>query len=441
MRAHLALAIYVSLTTGAFAESPVSKGGNSSDSPAAAWTALYEAGMTAAQQGSYEEALALFQRTWDASTTAEEQGASATDIGQVYRKIGHAREAREWTRRGRDAYRADKHLAYRSAAATAILAELYRDTGDYPEAERLLREMLREMLLSKDCDANSEALLRNHLADLLREQGRSAEARPLFEESLEQSTAAAVFWKQRVAALIGLADIDREQGDWEAAVDRWNEALRICRREQDHAAESVVLRGLGTTWLKAGDASRAAPLLRRALWITENDSDMPSEDVAGAHAGLGELYRSENKLALAENEWSLALQMDRKVLGDTHPQVAVLMQMLSEVYSARGEFSLAREYATQASDAMRSSFGDNSMPVAAALTNRATVEERAGAPAAAAQDYERAVAIARDHPEYRAFRGVLLQRYAELLKTMHRGREAKALLTQPEPEVSLFRDK
>jgi tetratricopeptide (TPR) repeat protein len=402
---------------------------------------LYEAGMTATQRGAYDEALTLFRRAWDVSTTAEEQGASATDIGQVYWRQGRVPEAREWTRRGRDVFRADKHLTSRLAAATAILADVYRDTGDYPEAERLLREMLREILLSPDCDANSQALLRNHLADLLREQGRSTEARPLFEESLKQSTAPAVFWKQRVAALIGLADIDREQGDWQAGVDRWNEALEICRREKDHAAESIVLRGLGTTWLRAGDPSRAEPLLRRALWIAENNSDMPSEDVASAHAGLGELYRSENKLALAENEWALALQMDRKVLGDTHPQVAVLMQMLSEVYSARREFSLAREYATQASDALRSSFGDNSMPVAAALTNRATVEERAGTPEAAAEDYERALAIARDHPEYRAFRGVLLQRYAELLKTMHRGREAKALLTRHEPEVSLFRDK
>jgi tetratricopeptide (TPR) repeat protein len=433
MRARLALAIYVSLTTGVFAESPVSKVG--SGNTASAWTALYSAGLAAAQRGAWAEALALFQQTWDASTTAEERGASATDIGQTYRRLDRTQAAKEWIRRGREAFHADPSLTSRVAAATAILADLYRDTGDYREAERLLREML----LSPDCDANSQALLRNHLADLLREQGRSAEARPLFEESLRQSMTPGVFWKQRVAALIGLADIDRDQGEWEASIERWNAALEICRREQDPAAESVVLRGLGTTWLKAGDPSRAAPTLRRALWITENDSEMQPEDVASAHEGMGELYRSENKLALAENEWSLALQLDRKALGDAHPQVAVLMQMLSDVYSARGQFSLAREYATQASDSMRVLFGDDSMPVAAALTNRATVDERSGDPEAAARDYERAFAIVRGHPEYRAFRGVLLRRYAAFLKTMHRGREAKALLAGRESEVSLFR--
>ena len=143
---------------------------------------------------------------------------------------------------------------------------------------------------------------------------------------------------------------------------------------------------------------------------------------------MAELYRSENKLALAEGEWSRALQIDRTVLGEAHPQVAILMEMLSDVYSARGEFGLAREYATRASEAMSGSFGENSMPVAAALTNRAFVEERAGDLDAAAKDYERAIGIARAHPEHRSLQTAMIQRYAGLLKTMHRSREAKALL-------------
>jgi tetratricopeptide (TPR) repeat protein len=162
----------------------------------------------------------------------------------------------------------------------------------------------------------------------------------------------------------------------------------------------------------------------------ENAPDMPPEQLASAHSGLGELYRSENKLALAEGEWSRALQIDRTALGDSHPQVAVLMELLADVYSARGEFPLAREYAGRAADTMRSSFGENSMPVAAALMNRAAVEKNASALDAAAKDYERAVDIARAHPEYRSFHAVLIQRYAQLLKAMHRSQEARALAVE-----------
>ena len=164
---------------------------------------------------------------------------------------------------------------------------------------------------------------------------------------------------------------------------------------------------------------------------------MPPEQVASAHAGLAELYRSEHKLALAEGEWARALRIDRTLLGDAHPQVAILMEMLADVYSARGEFGLAREYATQASHAMSSSFGENSMPVAAALTNRAVVEERAGDRDAAAKDYERAIDIARVHPEHRSFQVLVIHRYSALLKAMHRSREAKALLAQSDIEAAV----
>ncbi len=417
MRTPVALAIYVSVVmgltaTGSFAEGPVLL--------VEKWITVYEAGLAAGQRHDYEESLGLFERSWETARTTEQRGAAASGLGVIYRRLDRPTEAQVWLERAREAFSADSRLGSRLAVATSDLADVHRAAGDYPGAERLLREALN----SASCDAESKALLRNKLADLLREQGRATEAQPLFLESIGLN---AVSWKQRVSALIGLADIDREKGDWEDSINRWNEALDICRRERDAAAEAVALRGLGITWLNAEQPARAEPLLRRSLWIMDNNPDMPPEQVASAHAGLAELYRSENKLALAEGEWAQALRIDRTLLGDVHPQVAILMEMLADVYSTRGEFGLAREYSTQASHAMSGSFGENSMPVAAALTNRAVVEERAGDRAAAAKDYERAIDIARFHPEHRSFQVLVIHRYSELLKAMHRSREAKAL--------------
>jgi tetratricopeptide (TPR) repeat protein len=307
------------------------------------------------------------------------------------------------------------------AAVVSHQAEVFRTMGDYASAERLLREGAG----NPSFDPEVKGLLRNNLADLLREEGRSTEARALFEESFGGSVDA---WKLRVGALIGLADIDRQRGNWEASIDQWNEAIDICRREHDEQSEAIALQGLGVTWLHSGTAARAEPLLRRSLRMMEDNPAMPSEEIAAAHSGLAELYRSENKLALAEGEWSRAIQIDRGVLGDGHPQVAVLMAKLADVYSVRGEFGLAREYAARVSRTMRGSFGDDSMPAATAITNQAAVEQRAGDFAAAARDYECAIRIARGHPEYRALQSVMIQRYAGLLKVMHHPREAKALL-------------
>jgi tetratricopeptide (TPR) repeat protein len=306
-------------------------------------------------------------------------------------------------------------------AAIFDRADAYRTTGDYAGAERLLREGAG----TPSFDPELKGLLRNNLADLLREEGRSTEARALFEESARAISGS---WRQRIGALIGLADIDRQQGNWEASVDQWNEVLEICRREHDGQSEAIALHGLGITWLQSGVVARAEPLLRRSLRMMEDNAATLPEEVATAHSGLAELYRSENKLALAEDEWSRALQIDRAVLGETHPQVAVVMAKLADVYSARAQFRIAREYAARALETMRGTFGEDSMPAATALTNLAAVEERAGDFDAAARDYDSAIRIARGHPEYRAIEAVMIRRYAVLLKAMHRPRDAKALL-------------
>jgi tetratricopeptide (TPR) repeat protein len=432
MRTPIALALYVSLILVSLPVSSSAEGLLSAPESNPEWSVLYEKGLAASEQHNYEEAAAYFRQSWETAGTAEERGASAMDLGQLYRHLSRVNEAKQWLVRASKAWSEDSHQGLKFAMTTADLADLDRATGDYSSAEQLLRESL----VSPACDPAARASIRNNLADLLREEGRSEEALPLFRESINTGGATS---RQREGALIGLADIDRQNGNWDSSVARWNEVLEICRREHDEETEAIALRGLATTWLRAGTLSRAEPLFRRALQMMENNSETPPEQLAGALSGLGELYRSENKLSLAENEWSRALQLDRSALGEAHPQVAWLMEMLSDVYSARGEFSLARDYATRASEMMRGSFGETSMPVATALINRAMVEQRSNDMDSAAKDYERAIDIARAHPENRALETVMIQRYAGFLKTMHREREAKQLLAQTDVGARSFR--
>ncbi len=142
---------------------------------------------------------------------------------------------------------------------------------------------------------------------------------------------------------------------------------------------------------------------------------------------MGGLYRAENKLTLAEDAFLRALQLDRVVLGEAHPQVAWLMEMLSDLYSTMGERDLALDYASKAVNVMQALFGDASLPAAASLANRATVEQREKELEAALKDFDRALGIARSYPGNEVFKQTLTERYAALLKSMHRDREAKGL--------------
>jgi tetratricopeptide (TPR) repeat protein len=413
MRTLIALAIYVSLAAPSFAEGPVVD-----------FRTLYDAGLKASEQHDSEQALDFFQRSWEGAITSEERGSVAANLGHTFRVLGRFKEAREWLERAGALFGTDPRLTGRLVLIDVSLADLIRTTGDYAAAERLLRETLSSPPCSTGCDVESKALLRNNLGDLLREEGHEDEARSLFKVSVDTAGERS---RQRAGALIGLADIDKQAGDWKASIQRWNDALEICRENNDELTEAIALRGLGSTWLKAGNTARAEPMLRRVLRLVENNPAMPPEQIASAHASLAELYRSENKLALAEDEWAQALQIDRKILGEVHPQIALLLEMLSDVYAARGELGLAREYAERASGIMSGAFGDSSMATAVALTNQASIEQRARDSASAAKDYERAIGIARSHPEYRSLRALMLERYSGLLKTMHRPQEAKAL--------------
>jgi tetratricopeptide (TPR) repeat protein len=415
MRILIALVAGVSLTTIAFA------GGEQEETN---WAAVHNAGIEADQRQNHLQAIELFKQSWSRARTAEERGASANDLGQAYRELRQSKEAKEWLERACDIWRKEPDAGHYLAVSASSLGDLYRDAGDYAHAEALMREALA----TKTHDLGTADMIRNALGDLLREQGRFSEAELLLSETLHRE---GIGWRERVNALTGLADIDRQTRDWKASGEKWNEALTIARARNDRTTEAIATRGLASMWVSAGNLARAEPLFRRALSILDGNPEARPDQTASLLSGLADVYRAQNKLALAEDAWSRALKLDRAAFGDLHPQVAFLSEMLADVYSARGERELAHDYATRAVETMKCLFGENTLPTAVALANRATVEQRGSELDAAAGDLEHALLIARE--ERREERGnaliekVMTERYAGLLKSMHRNREARAL--------------
>ncbi len=423
MRLFIALVAGVSLTVTAFAK------GEEND-----WTAVHTAGLEADLHQNHRGAIELFKQSWSLSRTTIEQGSSANDLGQAYRQLGQPKEATQWLERACAIWRTEPEAHRFLAISAASLGDVYRDAGDYARAETLLREALaamRDAHLVKDSDLAAEDMIRNALGDLVREQGRFNEAAALLSETLRRP---GITWQERANALTGLADIARQTGDWKASEEEWNEVLAIAHTRNDRTAEAIASRGLASMWFSAGNLARAEPLFRRALSLLESDPAAAPEKTASVLSGLADLYRAQNKLALAEDAWSQALKIDRAAFGDLHPQVAFLTEMLADVYSARGERELALDYANRAVEGMRVLFGENTLPTAVALANRAIVEQRGSEFDAASGDFEHALSIVRE--ERNAARGnallekALTERYAGLLKSLHRNREAKALSLQ-----------
>lgn len=268
------------------------------------------------------------------------------------------------------------------------MSQKLRMEGDYAQAEKILRAALE----NGDAASATRAVLLNTLGDLLREQDRCAEARPLFEQVLKMENLA---WRPRFSALVGLAEIHRQSHEWTGSMAEWTEARGMAESHDNSLLATVAIRGEGETWLDRGDTARAEPLLKKAVYLLENDSQAPRFRLAVALGSLATLYRLENKLAMAEELWGRELKIDRELMGNYHPQTALVMGHLAEAWAADGDYERARDYSHQVLDIMESHFQHISTAVASALINDGLIEQHARNYAAAADRYSQALGIVR----------------------------------------------
>jgi tetratricopeptide (TPR) repeat protein len=295
--------------------------------------------------------------------------------------------------------------------------------GDYSGGEIAFREALAIPATSEGITTN----LRNGLGDLLREEGKEGEARTLFNRVLSSPD---ITWQQQLTSIMGLAAMDGHAISPEAGAEQWMKVLAIAREHADKVSEGSALRGLAYMWFETGAPAKAEPLLRRSLQLLENNADAPAWEVASTLATTGQVYRAMDKLALAENVWTRALNLYRTIFGENHPQTAYIMERLAEVYALRKNFVMARQYSLRALEAMRVSCGDDSLAVAAALASQGNVEEYANSLPAALEDYSAALQIAREHPDNPKTEAGIMLHYAALLKATHRDREAKGVIAE-----------
>lgn len=296
----------------------------------------------------------------------------------------------------------------------------YLADGEYEKAEISLRALLKD----DQGDARRVIAVKLTLADLLREVGHASEARELFSKVLAGGDLGP---KERMATLSGLADIDCHDGRMDESLTKWNETLALARGEKDSVNEGNALRGLAVCWLNTGEPSRAEPLLRRSLKMVGNDPAAHPWDRASALTAMAQCYRDEGKFALAEDAFTRALAIDRAALGQSHPQVAFVMEQLAIIYASTKRLDQARSYAADAAKIMRDACGEDSLAMASSLAIEAEVEVRANNAMAAASKYALALSIVRKHPASRSFALRIMRAYSGALRTIHRSQEANAL--------------
>jgi predicted ATPase/DNA-binding XRE family transcriptional regulator len=228
--------------------------------------AYYGAGVLAAEQGDYAQAMAQ----------AEQCARLAEQLGE------QQLQARAFNLRGNVAkYQGD----FKKAAAQY-------------EAGLALFRALQEQV--------SVAFMLNNLANLAQERGDYARARQLHEESLalKQSQGDQ---RGRAVALVNLGDIARDEGQLAEARRRAEEALALFEQLGDQKGMAMALNNLGEATLLQGDYERASEYIQKSLQRAEHMADQWTMAVALHNAGLLAWARGDAKEAehLYHQSWQM----------------------------------------------------------------------------------------------------------------------------------------
>jgi len=207
----------------------------------------------------------------------------------------------------------------------------------YPLAGVAYLPHLRQVMADLNTAGDQEMLLAHlmhNLANLWRDQGDYAEARPLLERALGiQERALGPDHPDVAVSLNNLAGVLRAQGDYAGARPLFERALGIYEwvLGADHPDVARSLNNLAVLLRAQGDYAGARLRLERALGIYERALGPDHPDVATSLNNLALLLYAQGDYGGARLFFERALGIYERALGSDHPTTALIRSYLSSL--------------------------------------------------------------------------------------------------------------
>jgi tetratricopeptide (TPR) repeat protein len=168
-------------------------------------------------------------------------------------------------------------------------------------------------------------------------------------------------------------------GDLQGADAPLKEALSLAQTEFGATSQETgrALRELGRLRHQQGSFADAKALYVRSLDILENTQAPPTE-ISALLDDLAQVYAREQQWALAKQTYERALEVDRRVLGDDHPRVAMHLQNLAFVMQNLGDLKRAESLYRDAIRRKEHAYGAGDVQTAAAKGNYGSLLQREG---------------------------------------------------------------
>lgn len=283
-----------------------------------------------------------------AQVVAGEAGSNAWYLAQVNRgeRLQAAGQVREAAEVFGSILKRLVEPCYEQAFILAHLGHCYFAGGRRDLAEREYRSalaVLAELAASEGVRRQRGATL-NFLANVLSDQGRYAEAREVYEESLEVFKEEGDLRNQ--GALLGqLGSLAMLEGDPEEAVERHRAALALFQQLQEPASEAVAWHQLGLVFEASRQWEEAERHFRESARIEESLGNLAG--AAQTWNQLAVVNEGAGKPAAAEIWFRKAIEGGRQV-GDVLPTARALYNLANLLRSQPGRVSEARQLAEEA---------------------------------------------------------------------------------------------
>jgi serine/threonine-protein kinase len=338
------------------------------------------------------------------------------------------------------------------ARGLVALGLLRLDQARYDDAEALVREGLDLSRRGIGTAASGVVEATAALARVYEEKGDYDEAIPLFEEVVRRRALPGDSVTAELATAISmLASGHFYAGHYDAADSLNQIALSMTRRlyGDRHPLVAEDLVNLGATRHQRGRYAEAEAYYRQALDITEAwyGGEHPRAAAQLTMLGRSIAFQRE-RMDEADELHRRALAIRERVYGPVHPQVASTLNELHTLAYLADRYDDAERYAERVLDIYRAAYPPGHQFIGVALSNLASVDVARGRYVRAEERYREAIAVfssglAADHVQIgigriKLGRALLRQRrFADAARESGAGYEI--LVKQTDPAISFLR--
>jgi CHAT domain-containing protein len=261
----------------------------------------------------------------------------------------------------------------------------------YPEAEKLSREILKEVETIHGAESLQAAQVLDVLIESILKKKKQIDddSRDLFERTI--SIREQVLGPEHAEVVNSLNDFAKQlsvTGDYAEARGYLERALKIQEKEfgSDHLDVASTLTDIGLLLKETGDLYKSKTLLERALAIRKKILGPEHKSVALATDNLANILISLGEYEEAKILFESSFPILEKTTDPEHPDIAIHLDAYGNLLNSMGHFTKALQCHERALAIREKVYGAEHLEVAYSLNSLANVLRKTG-------DFERALTI------------------------------------------------